>query len=79
MSNVTNSYGTPEYYAEEFSDFLADVGDSGTQMDNIVAGFFQAIDLWENYHTEAAKRYGSFRERIRKAWALLKLWFIRWQ
>ena len=78
MSNVTNSYGTPEYYAEEFSDFLADVGD-GPLMDNVVAGLFQAIDSWENYHTEAAKRYGSFRERIRKAWALYKLWFIRWQ
>lgn len=66
MPNVTSSYGTPEYYAEEFSDFLADVGE-GHLMDNVVAGFFQAIDSWENYHTEAAKRYGSFRERIRKA------------
>ena len=78
MPNVTSSYGTPEYYAEEFSDFLADVGE-GHLMDNVVAGFFQAIDEWENYHTEAAKRYGSFRERIRKAWALHELWFIRWQ
>jgi hypothetical protein len=66
MSNVTSSYGSVEFYAEEFSDFLADVGD-GPLMDNLVAGFFQAIDEWENYHTEAAQRYGSFRERIRKA------------
>jgi hypothetical protein len=66
MSNVTSSFGSAEFYASEFSDFLADVGD-GQLMDNVVAGFFQAIDEWENYHTEAAKRYGSFRERIRKA------------
>lgn len=66
MAKVTNPYGTVEFYALEFSDFLADVGD-GPMMDNVVAGFFQAIDEWENYHTEAAKRYGSFRERIRKA------------
>jgi hypothetical protein len=66
MANVSSSYGTVEFYAEQFSDFLADVGD-GPLMDNVVAGFFQAIDEWENYHTEAAKRYGSFRERIRKA------------
>ena len=66
MANVTSSYGSAEFYAEEFSDFLADVGD-GPLMDNLVAGFFLAIDEWENYHTEAAKRYGTFRERIRKA------------
>lgn len=66
MANVSSSYGTVEFYAEQFSDFHADVGD-GPLMDNVVAGFFQAIDEWENYHTEAAKRYGSFRERIRKA------------
>ena len=78
MANVTSTYGSVEFYAEEFSDFLADVGESQL-MDNLVAGFFQAIDEWENYHTETAKRYGSFRERIRKAWALHELWFIRWQ
>jgi hypothetical protein len=66
MANVTSSYGSVEFYAGEFSDLIADVGD-GPLMDNLVAGFFQAIDEWENYHTEAAKRYGSFRERIRKA------------
>ena len=78
MQNATSSYGSAQFYAEEFSDFLASVDDSQL-MDNIVAGLFQAIDEWENYHIESAKRYGSFRERIRKAWALLKLWFIRWQ
>jgi len=44
-------YGTVEYYAEMFSDFIADVQyDSPEVSDNLIAGFKQAVDDWRKYH-----------------------------
>lgn len=44
-------YGTVEYYAEQFADFIADVQhDSPDVGDNLIAGFKLAIADWRQYH-----------------------------
>ena len=48
---MTNGYGTPQYYAEMFADFIADIQhDSPEFGDNLVAGFKLAIKDWRDYH-----------------------------
>ena len=50
---MTRQYGTKEYYAEMFADFIADVQhDSPEVSDNLVAGFLLAIDDWRKYHVK---------------------------
>ena len=44
-------YGTVEYYAKQFADFIADVQhDSPDVSDNLIAGFKLAIHDWRKYH-----------------------------
>ena len=44
-------YGTAEYYAKLFSDFIADIQhDSPDVSDSLIAGFKLAIDDWRKYH-----------------------------
>ena len=48
---MTKEYGTPNYYAELFSDFIADIqSDSPEFGDNLIEGFLMAIDDWRKYH-----------------------------
>ena len=48
---MTNEYGTPQYYAEMFADFIADIQHDSPQFgDNLVAGFKLAIKDWRDYH-----------------------------
>ena len=48
---MTHQYGTKEFYAEQFSDLIADVQhDKPETSDNLVAGFLLAIDDWRKYH-----------------------------
>jgi len=69
MANL--KYGTPEYYAEHFGDMLADVdGDDPTTTDNLIKGFFTAVDDWFNYHEQQANAYAQLRERVREALAM---------
>ena len=50
---MNKQYGTKEYYAEQFADFIADVQhDSPEMSDNLVAGFLLAIDDWRQYHVK---------------------------
>ncbi len=50
---MTNEYGTPQYYAEMFADFIADIQhDSPEFGDNLVAGFKLAIKDWRDYHVK---------------------------
>ena len=50
---MTNEYGTPQYYAEMFADFIADVQhDSPEFGDNLVAGLKLAIKDWRDYHVK---------------------------
>jgi len=69
MANLT--YGTPEFYEEQFSDLLADVeADNPEVSDNIVKGFFLALDSWFNYHQTQANAYAQLRQRVREALAV---------
>ncbi len=48
---MTHQYGSKEFYAEQFADFIADVQhDSPEMSDNLVAGFLLALDDWRKYH-----------------------------
>ena len=69
MANL--EYGTPEFYAECFADFLADVdhADPGT-VDNIIKGFLMSVDEWFNYHEQQANAYAQLRQRVREALAV---------
>ena len=66
MANLT--YGTPEYYAEQFADFLADVDSERPETtDALIRGFYLALDEWFNYHDHQATAYDELRQRVRKA------------
>jgi hypothetical protein len=66
MANL--KYGTPEYYADCFGDFLADVeGENPPTADAIIEGFYQAVDDWFNYHDAQARAYAELRKRVRQA------------
>ena len=48
---MTHTYGSKEFYAEQFADLIADVQhDSPEFSDNLIAGFLLAIDDWRRYH-----------------------------
>jgi hypothetical protein len=62
MAKSEACYGTPEYYAELFSDILADVATGIPEEDkqtivNVMAGFEQAIIRWMKYHEDSITRY----------------------
>jgi len=62
------TYGTPEYYKEQFMDFLADADNSNPAYgDAIVQGFLLAIDDWAQYHADQVDEYNRLTERVRKA------------
>ena len=66
MANL--KYGTPEFYADCFADFLADVeGENPPTADAIIEGFYQAVDDWFNYHDAQARAYAELRKRVRQA------------
>ena len=69
MANL--EYGTPEFYAECFADFLADVdGKDPAIADNIIKGFLMSVEDWFNYHEQQANAYAQLRERVREALAM---------
>jgi hypothetical protein len=71
MVNVNHKYGTPEFYAEHFADFIGDVeGDNPATADNIVKGFLLSIDEWFDYHQQQANAYAQLRQRVRQALAV---------
>ena len=62
------NYGSPEYYKEQFMDFLADVqSDDPLFGNNIVEGFMLALDDWKNYHQDQVHEYERVGERVRQA------------
>ena len=64
---VTMIYFTTDYYAEQFSDILADIqADDPESATKIIEGFYRAIDSWFDYHDAQAKEYAAVRERVRK-------------
>ena len=61
-------YGTVEFYEDMFSDLLADVqSDEPATTENIIQGFYQALDSWFEYHDEQARTYADIRKRVRQA------------
>jgi len=61
-------YGTADYYAEGFSDYLADVDAKDPQTtENLIEGFYRALDSWFDYHDAQARTYEDIRKRVRKA------------
>jgi len=61
-------YGTVDYYATHFSDFLADVdGEDPVNSDNILKGFYMALDEWFDYHANQVTAYSELREKVKAA------------
>jgi hypothetical protein len=61
--NTSYKYGTPEFYAEHFSDMIADVdSEDPATIDNILE--------WFTYHEQQANAYAKLRERVREALAM---------
>lgn len=66
MANLT--YGTIDFYADQFGDILADVNyENPEYADSIVKGFLLAIDSWLDYHDKQTRAYDELGERVRKA------------
>ena len=69
MAHLT--YGTPEFYAEQFSDLLADVDNEDPAIaENILSGFYIALNDWFGYHEQQANAYAELRVRVREALAV---------
>ncbi len=50
---MKHEYGSTQYYAEMFADFIADIQhDSPEISDNLLAGFKLAINDWREYHVK---------------------------
>jgi len=44
-------YGSPEFYAEMFADFTADIQKGNPEYgDNLIKGFKLALEQWRNYY-----------------------------
>ena len=64
-------YGTAEFYAEQFADFLADVqADEPKYGDALVEGFLLALQDWRNYHEQQVNEYDRIEQRVRQAHTL---------
>ena len=65
-SKTPPEYGTVWYYANLFSDILADVGDDEKidRIPLILAGFQLAIKQWQEYHQVAAYKYADLLKTV---------------
>lgn len=69
MSNF--KYGSAEFYAECFSDFICDIqADEPKYAENLLKGFCLAIEDWLKYHKDQADAYAALRERVRQTLAV---------
>jgi len=69
MANVT--YGTAEYYKEQFMDFVADAqADDPKYGDAFVEGFILALQYWRTYHSQQVDEYNRIEQRVRQASAV---------
>lgn len=69
MSNT--KYGTVEYYTEWFSEYLAEVDSEDPKTtENLIKGFYRALDSWFDYHDAQARAYADIRKRVRQALAV---------
>ena len=60
-------YGSVEFFADGFGDLLTDVDSANpATTENLIQGFYQALDSWFEYHDEQARTYASIRKRVRQ-------------
>jgi vacuolar-type H+-ATPase subunit E/Vma4 len=65
---MKHAYGTVECYFEQFSDILADVDAKDSSYgENIVKGFYAALDDWLDYHKNQTEAYAELRRSIQEA------------
>jgi hypothetical protein len=65
------TYGTPEYYKEQFMDFMADAqADEPKYGDALVEGFILALQDWRDYHAQQVNEYNRIEQRVRQASAV---------
>jgi len=65
------TYGTPEYYKEQFMDFMADAqADDPKYGDALVEGFILAVQDWRDYHAQQVNEYERIEQRVRQASAV---------
>lgn len=68
---ITAKFGTPEFYAEGFSDYLADIdAEDPKTTENLIEGFYRALDSWFEHHDAQARAYADIRKRVRQALAV---------
>ena len=68
MVSMKHAYGTFEFYFEQFNDLLADVDYKETSYgENIVKGFYAALDDWLDYHKNQTEAYAEIRRSIQEA------------
>ena len=62
-------YGTVEFYSEMFSDILADVDleSAPNSADNILNGFYHALESWLDYHQTQAQAYSLMLFKVQEA------------
>ena len=62
---MKHEYGSLEYYAEMFADFLADVqADDPDTGDNLVAGFKLALSDWKDYYQKQTAECARLLKKI---------------
>lgn len=65
---MTYEYGTPEWYKEQFMDFVADAQEDNPKYgDALVEGFLLALADWKEYHQKQVNEYERIGERVRQA------------
>jgi hypothetical protein len=61
-------YGSVEFFADGFGEYLAEVDSTNpATTENLIQGFYQALDSWFEYHDEQARTYADIRKRVRQA------------
>ena len=64
-------YGSVEFFEDGFSDYLADVdAENPATTENLIEGFYRALDSWFDYHDAQARAYADLRKRVREALAV---------
>lgn len=65
---INHPYGSPEFYSELFSDILADADSENlSTCDNILKGFYLAIDSWLEYHQNQTLAYSILQSNVKRA------------
>lgn len=64
MTDSHPEWGTVEYYQKHFEDILCEVGDTETELNNVVEGFVRAHKSLSDYYANALARQAIFRAKL---------------